>query len=156
MLSCITDAVPDVSGGYFVAADPHALTLNRGDSVQLHGTPGISFAMVQHYRIIEDSSPRGPWRVVTVTYSYVYEDHAGHEILAFHWHPDQRSTITFPHLHLGYGAGQLRPELHRAHIPTGRVSLAHVIALGIRELGVEPLRSDWESVVAIVGEALNE
>jgi hypothetical protein len=34
--------------------------------------------------------------------------------------------------------------LHRAHIPTGIISLPAVIRLAISEFGVTPLRDDWQ------------
>lgn len=34
------------------------------------------------------------------------------------------------------------PELARAHLPTGRVSIEEVLRMAITKLGVEPLRED--------------
>lgn len=37
--------------------------------------------------------------------------------------------------------------LGKVHLPTGAVGLAQVLALVIVELGVEPLRDDWERLI---------
>jgi hypothetical protein len=72
----------------------------------------------------------------------------GPEVLAFHWHPaGPGANIPFPHLHLGRALGAIDID-PKAHVPTGRVSLEAVVAFLIRELGVRPLRPDWESVLA--------
>jgi hypothetical protein len=105
---------------------------------------------------VEDSSdPRGRLRVVVVGYAYTLLDEAGREILAFHLHPDGRSHVQTPHLHLGAGAGQLRLELTRAHIPTGPMTIASVVRLGIEAFSVRPLRRDWDAVLARCDAALD-
>ncbi|HEY7034197.1 MAG TPA: hypothetical protein VH482_22855 [Thermomicrobiales bacterium] len=60
--------------------------------------------------------------------------------------------VTFPHLHIGRAmtAGQsaIRPrDIHKAHIPTGYVSLPAVVRLAIAEFGVTPLRANWEEIL---------
>lgn len=74
-------------------------------------------------------------------------DHQRQELLAFHWIPEAigSNLITFPHLHIGPvllgGQGVFRPgDLHKAHSPTGRLSLEAVIRLGISALEVRPLQ----------------
>lgn len=81
----------------------------------------------------------------------------GEESLAFHWTPSSTgpNTVTVPHLRIGPAivAGQTAPgprDLHKAHVPTGRVSLAAVVRLAIAEFGVAPLRADWERVLSAV------
>lgn len=76
----------------------------------------------------------------------------GLEILAYHWHPDTRSHVLDPHLHVGpatIGTNAIyRPGvMHQVHFPTGFVPLASVIRMAIEELGVEPRRPDWESIL---------
>ncbi|HUG16929.1 MAG TPA: hypothetical protein VMM78_18115 [Thermomicrobiales bacterium] len=45
----------------------------------------------------------------------------------------------------------VRPTtFHRAHIPTGQVFIDDVVRFAIADLGVEPLRSDWDSVLAAI------
>jgi hypothetical protein len=88
-----------------------------------------------------------PWLVQIMAYQYTLLDQDQREILTFHLHPEGLSHVTTPHVHLGPGAGQLRPELTRAHVPTGPVTLAAVVRLAIVEFSVGPLRSDWDATV---------
>ncbi len=74
-----------------------------------------------------------------------------HVIIAFHWHPAERFEVRHPHLDRGAKEG--REDLHRTHIPTGRVALEDVIRFAIMELGVEPKRADWERVLSDAQEA---
>lgn len=69
--------------------------------------------------------------VAPVGYHYSLEDADGKEIIAYHWHPT--SAVTAPHLHIGSGARAGRPELTRAHIPTGQITWSELTWL-VREL----------------------
>jgi hypothetical protein len=40
-----------------------------------------------------------------------------------------------------------RPELQRAHFPTGRVSVEEFLRLAIHAFDVKPRRSDWRAVL---------
>lgn len=84
------------------------------------------------------------------------EDADGHEILAYHWHPEARSHVTTPHLHLGAGAGALRAELTKAHLATGPVSPTVLLALAIESFGARPRRADWSVVLERSREALEQ
>ena len=68
--------------------------------------------------------------------------------MAFHWHPEGLGHIITPHIHLGAGAGQLRPELTTAHLPTGMVAIEAVLKLAIEAFGVRPLRPDWPEILS--------
>jgi hypothetical protein len=41
-----------------------------------------------------------------------------------------------------------RPELTRAHLPTGLINLADLLRLAVEDFQVRPLRSDWGVVLA--------
>jgi hypothetical protein len=82
-----------------------------------------------------------------VGYQYTLRDIDGREIIAYHWHPEGRSHVTTPHIHLGPGAEMGRRDLARAHLPTGQVMLEDVLRFAITELGVRPLRRDWSEVL---------
>ena len=142
-LSCITSSVLNNFGGYHVTERPHIVTLGDSDFVRLASSARLSFAATQHYRVIESPTTTGPWKVTTVAYFYTLLDNSSHEILAYHWHPLHRASVTGPHLHLGYGATIGRSELANAHLPSGRVSLESIIRLLVTELGVNPKRHDW-------------
>ena len=105
--------------------------------------------LAQQYRISQVPQDRegGPYDVVIVGYQYELEDSQGHEILAYHWHPEGRSQVTRPHLHLGYGARLGRSELQKAHLPTGHVSMGEVLRCLIDHFGVATLRKDWSKIL---------
>jgi hypothetical protein len=105
--------------------------------------------MIQHYRLIEDEGPRGPWKVRTVGYNYTVEESGDQrrEMFAYHWHPDERTAITYPHFHLYHGADVARDDVRKAHFPTGRMAFEEVLRLVITQFGVTPLRDDWRSIL---------
>lgn len=86
------------------------------------------------------------WTAQRLAYQYQVHTNAGEEILAFHWHPE-RGSPDRAHLHISSGAGTLRPELQRAHVPTGPVSLEDFLAFLIRDFDVRERRHDWEEVL---------
>jgi hypothetical protein len=135
-----------VSGGYYETAEAHALTLGRGDRVQLSGTTRLHLSLSQRYRIIEASGDVGPWKVTTVGYFYEIADSTAREIVSFQWHPDSQSPVTWPHFHLGPGAEVGHERLSSCHVPSGRISVEQVLRLVI-ELGAETLRTDWDDVL---------
>ena len=121
-------------------------TIGQGSPVSLQGTSPISLAIRQHYRIVEDSVPRGPWEVSTAGYLYSLKDSStDREILAYHWHP--AVGVTFPHLHLEAAALVGREDVAEAHLPTNRVALEDVLRLAISSFGVRPLRDDWSEIL---------
>ena len=147
-LSCVSQEILSVRGGYHPSATPHALTLGNSPAI-LGRDRRFAFKVIQHYRIIEHEGPRGPWKVSTVAYHYTVEE-AGElqrELFAYHWHPNERTAITFPHFHLYQGVGAIRDEVQKAHFPTGRVAFEDVLRLVITQLGVEPFRHDWAAIL---------
>lgn len=136
----------DVSGGSYVADAPHALTLPGGDAAPLSGSHDLSLWIDQSYRVLELERRRRSWAVRTT--GYVYRLLAGgRELIAYHWHPRGLSPHTAPHMHLGPAAELGFADLGRAHLPAGRIGLADVLRLAIRELGVEPRCDDWNEVL---------
>jgi hypothetical protein len=79
---------------------------------------------------------------------YALEDAGGAEILSYHWHPEGRSAVREPHLHLGPSAKVGLTILANAHLPTGRLALVNILRLAISEFGVVPRRDDWADVFA--------
>lgn len=146
-LSLVTDDQVSVGGGYHAAAEPHLLALNNGQPARLHADTPLSLVVLHYYRVVKAGSGSRPWRMTSTAYYYSLEDGDGQEILAYHWHPEARSTVMFPHLHLGAGAGQLRRELYRAHLPTGHITLEDFLRLTIRDFGVQPLHAAWQEVL---------
>lgn len=108
----------------------------------------LAISVFQQYRVLEKPDPRQPWQVSTVAYAYTLHEGHGPEILSYQWHPNVQGSVSFPHLHLGSGAGAHRPEMQRAHLPTGRVILEDFVWLLIEEFSVTPQRDDWEAALA--------
>ena len=147
-VSCVSDSVVSVDGGYYVSHTAHVLALNRGIPVRLGGISRVWLSLQQYYRIIETEVPDDMWTVVETGYEYEILDANHREILAYHWHPTGLSSFVSQHLHLGYGASVGREDLLAAHLPTGYVSIAGMLSLLIRDFGVTPRRPDWESVLS--------
>lgn len=149
-LSCVTDAVfvALASDGCSPGMD-HILTFNGGDAVRISDEESLALSVTFYYQIVEDDHPeRGPWKVSTRAYMHALENLDGQEIVAYHWHPEQGSKVTFPHMHFGVGLGQLPKFVHKAHVPTGRVPLEEVVRFAIADLGATPKREDWSEVLA--------
>ena len=125
---------------------PHSATINDGDPVLMSGASRLQLAFRQSF-VIEESEHDSSWRVVVGSYSYEVHDADGSEVLLYHWHPRGNSPVATPHLHLEQGAQVGRSEVRDAHLPTGEVSLNAILRVLIDEMGVRPVRSDWESIL---------
>jgi len=144
-VSCVTPAV--VSGRVFhPEQDPSVLRFGPDQDPTLLGRDRRLFLSIRHfYRIEAPGLRRGSPAVATVGYAYQVLDRAQQEIFSFHWHPVGHSFMATPHLHLHVQTPAV--DLHKAHFPTGFVSLAAVLRFLIRDLGVEPLHNDWAAVL---------
>lgn len=60
-LSCMTREILLVSGGYHPSDTPHALTISNS-LVRLGRDRRYALRLIQHYRIVEDVSPRSSMR----------------------------------------------------------------------------------------------
>ncbi len=134
-LNCITNDYIDYSSQAAASGEIAVISLGDGDPVRLQ-TPDprnqVFISMIINYRVSEDN--QRDWRVHTTGYFHTLED-GKHEILAYHWEPDN-AQIRYPHMHLKAGSGVRLPSLQSAHLPTGRVLIEDVIWLAIREFGV--------------------
>ena len=147
LVSCVTDSIVSVGGGYHPAATPLILALNNGIAVGLRGASRFGLQLQQTYEIVEPSAPDYLWTVGVTGYAYAVLDAGQREVLTYHWHPKGNSPVTRPHLHLEQGAMVGRREVRDAHLPTGPISVGEFLRLLIEELTVEHVRSDWESIL---------
>ena len=148
LISCVTNSVVDVAGGYHPAPRPHSLLLNNGQTVRLGGASRFGFQLQQSY-LIEAPETRGElWTVRVVAYAYTLSDSNQREILNYHWHPLGNSRVVTPHLHLEQGALVGLSGIRDSHLPTGPVSIIAFLRFLIEELSVEPVRRDWELLLA--------
>ncbi len=94
------------------------------------------------------NAQREQWRMIVTGYHYEVREGRteaeSKQVIAFDWHPDGRSIILMPHVHI-HSEGTRLSRKH--HIPTGPVSFAAVVRFLIAELGVAPVRDDWQTVL---------
>lgn len=142
LMSCVTAGV--------LAADSHGATTRLWLSTRLIRAAGghLTLTIWHHYALTSDAtaSRSERWRTRTTGYAYRLDDLDGREIVAYHWHPDGRSPVLVPHVHLGAALGSLRPEASKAHLLTGRVTPVAVLWFAIERFRVAPRRSDWATV----------
>ncbi|HEX5308922.1 MAG TPA: hypothetical protein VFW38_07570 [Solirubrobacteraceae bacterium] len=116
------------------------------DPVALRGTSRLTLAISEHYFVV--NAPDNDWQVQSAAYFYAVGRQDTGELLAFHWHPCGNSPVTTPHLHVRANIQIGERWLGKVHLPTGFVAIEDIVTLAIRELGAEPLREDWEALIA--------
>jgi len=150
-MSCVS---PMVLGYGSAASDVYVVTpRNQKPGERYVRLPGGSgFNVSVNYRVLY-AADRRTWIATIASYRYGLYDRDGREVLSYHWHPDARSHVTTPHLHLGGGVASWRPDVAKAHLPTGQVTLEDVLLLAIEELtlDVAPLRADWRDILTLTG-----
>jgi hypothetical protein len=155
-VSCVSAGVVLIDpSGYAVNSTPGLLSISE-NPLRLPGDHRISLGVDYFYRIQSDNEPNRRWRIRIVTYFLTLLDADLREIVAYHWHPHGRSHEIEPHLHLGTGVGSVRPELTKAHLPTGRITLPDVLKLAIDAFAVRPRRRDWAAVLARTRAAIQD
>ena len=116
----------------------------RGNAVRLRGRHRLELSVLVEY-VAEEGRPPARYATPLVGYRYELAHADGPMILAYHWHPVGVSPVTWPHLHL---AGQVASvPFDKAHLPTGLVSRQDVLRFAIADLGVEPIRDDWQAIL---------
>ncbi|MEX2238058.1 MAG: hypothetical protein WEB00_11035 [Dehalococcoidia bacterium] len=105
----------------------------------------LHFLVSHQFEVVQDEAPGRLWTAKSQEYAYEVLS-AGEKVIAFHWHPSE-NRVAFPHIHFEKGAGVRNENLQRAHIPSGRVSLAAVVRFLIEDFGVPPQRRDWSRVL---------
>ncbi len=83
----------------------------------------------------------GDYKVFTEAYSYRvrYSEDATDALFAWHWHPAIRPEC---HIHIG-APHAIATDLHKKHVPAGRVSFEEVLLFLIDEMGVQPIRETF-------------
>ncbi len=117
------------------------------------GLSGLVLTATQRFEIVEDERHEGEWKVRTKAYAYVVSvatrrEPEPVEVFAWHWHPVRTPTRPYPHLHVRTEHRLLGLALKNLHIPTGRASFEEVVRFVVEELRAEPLRDDWNEIVA--------
>lgn len=142
-VSCVSPAVivrgrTDPAAPFYLSFNPRLAPLRAGGRLQ--------FSILHTYDLEQRSTSPVSWRVTSKGYWYQLHERGGSEIVAFHWHPDGRQQVPFPHLHVTGQGGSVKID-QKQHVPTGRVSLEAVVRFAIDELQVRPLRADWERIL---------
>ena len=156
-LGCITfERLALVERTRFQPNTAYAVLLRNFEPVPLRAPSPLRISIAQTIRIVADQRPRSVsgFRAEMIQYFFGFSTLDGREILGYHWTPDAvaDNTVTFPHLHIGRaiigGQAAIRPrDLHKAHIPTGNVSVPAMVRLAIVEFGVFPLRPNWAEIL---------
>lgn len=99
-------------------------------------------------------------RVHTRQYGYTFSDANGKPLFDFHWHPEkidrgaleprpleagEKEPFPDPHIHVR-AKDQRFDDLHKKHIPTGRIAFEDVLEFLFRDCKVRPARDDWKEV----------
>lgn len=106
-----------------------------------------------------NATSRSLYQAVIARYIYTVLDLGDRELFAYHLHPFGLSPIEAPHMHFKgalpialspqtTNSVPLELDLSHAHFPTHRIELADLVRFLIRDLGVAPRRSDWETVLS--------
>lgn len=149
VVSCVTASVLGVSGGYRPSPTPLSLGFVDRGPARLAGDRPLTLSIDLRYSIIHEVKARAEarWHTNVGAYMYALRTNDQSEIVTWHWHPGIPNTPVEPHLHLGPAAHVGYDALHRAHLPTGVVSVADIVRCAITEFGVEPRRADWQAVI---------
>jgi hypothetical protein len=145
VIGCVTDE------GFVArirrAGGPYPATFQSDFAIldRARGRLPMQLELTHSYHVVASDGERGLWRVSTAGWIYKLADSRDELVAAFHWHPESSGRVTRPHVHVHGHHDAV--DLHRLHLPTGRVSIESVIRFAIEDLDVVPRRSDWASVL---------
>ena len=143
-ISCFTPAILRAGGPFGGDAGEIVLALAGGDPVPLRDSDLL--LTVQERVQLRQDPDSGVWSAERTAYNYVLEIEDGSELLAYQLHPHGPSGFWAPHVHVGRVADPAG-RLGDAHLPTGgAVDLAAILLMAVDDLGVQPIRGDWERV----------
>ncbi len=157
-MSAITSCITPI---HLIARPDGQLIFAGGRFVSLQGDVPLRLSINSVVMTVRDQSG---WYSVTRSYAYDVQRDRGDDasvpkvVIQFHYHPVPETPqtpegwVTYPHIHVETG---LAPLTRKAHIPSGAVSLAPAVRFLVTQLGVAPLRADWESIVREDGDADN-
>ncbi|MBB5785996.1 hypothetical protein [Jiangella mangrovi] len=124
-----------------------------GDPAGLGGSGGLALTVSFEYEIYKTGDTgKMKYRCRTHGYKHQIVTDEFAEVILFHWHPgeaeDRAGLPQRPHIHMGTELLAADGRLtRRNHLPSGRVSLEDVVEFAITDLGVTPLRDDWQTVI---------
>ncbi len=143
IVSCVTKEVcytyTNSHGREVLAWSKDCIKLVRADGKALFIDIG------QEIELVDDGK-----KASTKYYIYSLLDEEKKDLIGFHFHPDlTEDPVLYPHIHVYADADKRYAffNLHKRHIPSGRVALEDVIEWILAELTVKPLRDDWKDVL---------
>lgn len=152
-LGCITAQRLLIPQRHTLVPDrPYSIVLAEADPVPLDGLSSVTLSVSHQFKIVKKVElENGPFKATTLRYEYQFATSDGDNLITFHWAPDTNDIAqkTYPHMHIGTSMLSketpiLPGRFNKAHIPTGRVSIESVVRFAIEELGVRPLKRDWQ------------
>jgi hypothetical protein len=143
-IHCVTPAKFDFPREYPIDT-PLKLMLGDIEPVRRSGDYPLLFSITIRFRVVAESPLAH--RAAMTDYAYVIRHGNGRELLVYHWHPESRSDITFPHLHMKAGTDLRREQFAKAHIPTGWIALQDVVWLAITQFGARPAKKGWPTIL---------
>ncbi|GLW32307.1 hypothetical protein [Actinoplanes regularis] len=148
-ITCLSrdDVLVASPGGRHELGKTHGLSL-AGGPMLLTGE-GLQLDVGLQYELIKTGETgKNAYRVTTRAYAYTLLDEDNKPLYGWHWHPFGKSSFFAPHTHpFGMGAHSILP--HRAHMPSGRVSLESVVRCCIDQLGADAARDDWDKLLTL-------
>jgi len=161
-LSCVSPIQPQIV--YPIRLEPGvtiALAFGHPVALPLRRSSRPIFLTAFESIQIERHDPKSSHVVASIAryaYRISFGSDRSDEVFSFHRDGPGEMTqggVSYPHLHLGrllhLQGPQAAPfDIHRLHVPTSAVSLTTVIRFLIEELGVEPIRSNWDEILANV------
>lgn len=147
IVSCVSNVVFTVKP---LSAERHLLVCSSAGGFFAVKRQDGSRLQIDINQEIETPTEANEFRVSTKYYLYSIADENTDDLVGFHYHPELTDDpILYPHIH-AYAKEDSRYKtlnLHRRHIPSGRVPLEDVIRWIIDELKVVPARQDWDDVL---------
>lgn len=114
-----------------------------------HSNRRLLFAMSYEFSVSTGDIAKPANHIGISGYSVTLTDGFENELLAYHWRPVGLSRVRTPHLHLGASTvGNDAIPINETHLPTGVVALPDIVRFLIDEIGVEPNRADWKTILA--------
>jgi hypothetical protein len=150
LLSCVTYA-PLVAG---TSASGRTRFVTLGSApARLRGAHGFGLLISEWCEAVSVQAEDDRWEMRLRGYVYELVQRDGPLAFSYHWHPLVPAEYCAHHLHIS-GAERTLPDPNAApldyqhmHLPTGRISLQAVLHGLILGFGVEPLLSNWESIL---------
>ena len=140
-LACVSPAIlrpsqPDqhVNDWRLVSSDdPIAIATEDG--------PPLFLSFQQAFHHGDHPDYQGERKIFTDAYSYRvrYSEKPADALFAWHWHPTLRPEC---HIHIG-APHAVATDLHKKHVPAGRVSFEEILLFLVAEMGARPTRASY-------------